>query len=412
MKMKPICLSLLVLTGTVLGLRGEIFRTDINPALLYYRAFLLQPDLPQADSDYLFTNNWQGQKLPKRFGDLVAGYDNQFKLAHQAAHSSAPCDWGIDMSAGPATLLPQLSRAKALAQATKLRVEWHLQNGRQDAARDDLLAAFALARNLPRDGTLISALVQFAMEAIECSTIAAHFGQFSPEVLQQLADGLDALPMQSTAADCVGTEKALCLDWTRRKVLELQRENPGDDAKVMEGIHQLVGFENQPEGQSNLWQLITEAAGGTSDGVLKLLREREQVYDTVAEFLKLPYREFESKEQAFRAAIEKTPNPFIATGVPSFIRAREREFRLVAVQAIVRAGIEYKLHGEAGLNRVSDPCGNAPFAFRRFIFQGVDRGFELRSAFNLGRNQAVLIFVEKEGPPFQVDGNYPGRPLL
>ncbi len=408
---ESICLSLLVLMGTLPASWGEDFQTNINPALIYYRAFLLQPDFPQTDSDYLFTNNWQGQKLSKRFGDLIALYDNQFKLARQAAHSSVPCDWGIDMSAGPATLLPQLARSKALAQAARLRVPWHLQNGRQDDARYDLIAAFALARNLPRDGTLISALVQFAMESIECSTIAANFGQFSPEALQQLADGLDTLPAQRTVAAGVGTEKAFFLDWTRRKVLELQQQNPGDDAKVMEGIRQLLGFEDQPEGRSNLWQRITQAAGGTSEGVLKLLREREQVYNSVTDFLRLPYREFETREQAFREAIEKSPNPFVATSVPSFMKAREREFRILATLAIVRAGIEYKLHGEAGLNRVSDPCGNGPFAFRRFLFQGVDRGFELRSAFNLGRNRAVLIFVEKDGPPFQVDGNYPGRPL-
>ena len=78
--MKPICLSLLVLTGSLLGGRGEEFRTDINPALLYGRAFLLAPELSQADSDCLFTNNWQGQQLPERAGKLLAGYDDQFKL--------------------------------------------------------------------------------------------------------------------------------------------------------------------------------------------------------------------------------------------------------------------------------------------------------------------------------------------
>ena len=78
---------------------------------------------------------------------------------------------------------------------------------------------------------------------------------------------------------------------------------------------------------------------------------------------------------------------------------------------MVRAAVEYKVHGESGLNSVIDPCGDGPFAFQRFVFEGVDRGFELRSKFNADKNIAVLIFVEKEGPPFQVDGNYPGRPM-
>ena len=41
---KPICLSLLVVTAPFLGARGQELRTDINPALLYYRAFLAAPE--------------------------------------------------------------------------------------------------------------------------------------------------------------------------------------------------------------------------------------------------------------------------------------------------------------------------------------------------------------------------------
>ncbi len=66
-------LSLLILTGTMLILRAEPCRTDINPASLYYRAFLMpwQP-MSDADRDYLTTKqgwnkssrNGSGQSLP------------------------------------------------------------------------------------------------------------------------------------------------------------------------------------------------------------------------------------------------------------------------------------------------------------------------------------------------------------
>jgi len=411
MKTKSFYPLVVITCGLALAARGETFRTNINPALLYGQAFLLAPDLSRSDSDHLFTNNWQGQKLPQRVGNLLAGYDNQFKLVRQASRSTVPCEWGIDMSAGPATLLPGLARAKAVAVTTRLRVPWHLQNGRQADARDDLLAAFALARNAARDGTLISTLVQIAMEAINCSTIAANFGRFSPETLKQLADGLEALPARRTVAECLPTEKAFFHDWTHRKILELQQQNPGNDAKVMEGIHQLLGFEDPQERKTDLWQRLTQASGGTSEGVLKLLREREQVYERAELLLSLPYREYESQVKVFSEAIEKSPNPFVNESTPGFLKSRQREFRILATLAMVRAAIEYKLHGESGLKSVSDPCGQSPFAFQRFSFEGVDRGFELKSDFNADKNIVVLIFVEKEGPPFQVDGNYPGRAL-
>ena len=315
------------------------------------------------------------------------------------------------MSAGPATLLPGLACVKAVAVTTRLRVPWHLQNGREADARAELLAAFVLARNVATDGTLISTLVQIASEAILCSTIAANFGRFSQETLKQLADGLDGPPARRTIAECLPTEKALFLDWTRHRILALQQQNPGNDAKVMEEIHQFLGFKTEEEENAKFWERLTQAAGGTSEGVLRLLREREQVYERAVPLLSLSYREYESSVKAFSEEIQKSPNPFIAETTPAFLKSRQREFRILATLAMVRAASEYKLHGEVGFKSVKDPCGQEPFTFQRFVFEGVDRAFELKSDYNVDKNIAALVFVEKEGPPFQVDGNYPGRPL-
>ena len=202
------------------------------------------------------------------------------------------------------------------------------------------------------------------------------------------------------------------LDWTRNKILELRQQYPNDDAKVMEGVRQFFGSsENPQEDSAKAWQRVIEAAGGTSEGMLKLLREREQIYEQTAPMFSVPYDEYQKQVKVFMEDLEKSGNPFLKESVPAFIKSRQREFRIQAMLAMVHAAIEYKLHGESGLKSVTDPCGKGPFAFRRFVFEGVDRGFELRSEYSVDKNIAVLIFVEKEGPPFQVDGNYPGRPI-
>src|SRR5262245_29679934 len=147
------CVGLVALGGQF-GVSGAV-RTDINPALQYYQAFEVAPDLAPADREYLVTNNWRGQRLPAQTADLLRRYDNQFKLVRQAARATVPCDWGIDMSPGPATLLPHLARAKAIVQTARLRMMCALQEGRPTDAIEDLGAALALARNTCRDGTLI-----------------------------------------------------------------------------------------------------------------------------------------------------------------------------------------------------------------------------------------------------------------
>jgi len=290
-----------------------------------------------------------------------------------------------------------------------LRAMWDLQHGRPADACQDLAAALALGRNVSRDGTLISVLVQIAIEAITCNAIAENFGQFPPEALQQLIADLDAAPPPGTAAAAVLNSEKSFGDWASRGILKLRREHPGNDPQVMEGIRRLLGLAEPPPGDEDLWDRLTQAAGGTSEGMLKLLQERARMYERVAALLALPYPEYESQVEAFSAEVEKSPNPFISTGVPSFFKSRAKEFRIQVESAMVRAAVEYKLHGEQGLQSVADPCGTGPFAFQRFVFQGVDRGFELKSPFDAGGFQQVLIFVEKEGPPFFIDGPHAGE---
>jgi len=154
------------------------FRTDINPALRYYQSYLEAPKLDEDEQQYLFKSEWRGEVLDQQFGELIKRYDIQFRFLREAAHSKAPCEWGVDLTEGPDALLPGLAPAKATAQTARLRVMWHLQNGRQAEARDDLLTVFALARNLSHDGVLISALVQIAMENILASVVAENFYRF------------------------------------------------------------------------------------------------------------------------------------------------------------------------------------------------------------------------------------------
>ena len=395
--------------------QAEGFRTDINPALLYYRSFLLAPQpMSASDSDYLASSRGQSRNLPPRFGPIVGEYDNQFRLIRQAAHSTVPCDWGIDPSAGLYTLLPYLARVKAATIASQLRVAWELQDARQDDAREDLTAVFVMARNASRDGTMIGTLVQDACEGMVYDTIARNFGQFAPDNLRQLEDGLEAAPARGLLAANVPGEKTYLHDWLINKIRALQRDNPNDDAKVLAAIrpdYELIQtfrfFGEKQDG--NLWQLILQASGGTSDGVLKLLEEMTPLYSRADQIMSLPEKDFESQAQQFKSEVQDSPNPLMPA-LLFFPSLRVREFEAEAGEAMVQAAIQYKLHGQPGLDSVRDPFGDGPFQFQRFVFQGVDRGFELRSAYAGLGYPCVLIFVERTGPPFFTNGPHAGQP--
>ena len=408
--------SLLFATISLATLRAEAPRSDVNPALLYFQAFLVAPDMPETDLDYLANNNLWIHPLPKKFGELIARYDSEFKLLRQAILSNGLCDWGIDFSPGPATLLPHLARCKAAMIGARYRVAWHLQNQQQAEARDDLVAAFTLARNIGRDGTLISVLVQIAAENIGCNIIAENFGKFDPETLQQLVQGIDAAPARVTVAASVGFEKITFHDWLVRKILTLQKNNPGDDAKVMSAVHELVsGFDDvehkEPDGaQSTVWEQLIRAGGNNSDGVLKLLNEESAAYDRLAAVMALPYAEFERQAQEITGELRASPNPLISQVIPAASRARQREFKVQVWLAMLHTAVQYRLHGESGLLNVNDPCGQGPFSYQRFILDGIDRGFSLRSSFEGSGFREMMIFIEKPGRPFLLDGPHAGEP--
>jgi hypothetical protein len=386
-------------------------RNDINPALIYGQAIALLPD--RSAQDHLFTNEWRGRDLDEQFGKQIATYDNAFKLLRQAPRQKVPCDWGYDLTQGPELLLPGLPKAKSLAQAARLRVRWHLENGRPDDARDDLLAAFVLGRQVSKDGILISALVQIAIESILDGSIAENWFRLSPETLQQIMDGIAAAPARGTMAQCVPTERLSFKDWLAHKIEGIQTASH-DEAEALQKtrdlLRSIMGGGDAPEGPAGPTpEAIIQAAGGTTAGLLRQLKELDALYDEAGVLMTVPYGQFLPGIKAFNEKIAKHPNLLARDFFPAFEKCRLKEFAIETKLAMLRAARTYRLSGEAGLGQVLDPLSNDPFQFRRFAFGGVDRGFELRSKVVNGGIPQVLIFLEKDGPAFQLEGPNAGK---
>ena len=425
-------LLLLLLTTGPRTARGDTFRTDINPALLYYQAFLLEPQMQPADHDYWITNTWGWEKpLPERFGKVIAAYHLDLALWHQAAKQTTPCDWGIDLSAGPETLLPELSHCKQAARVLLLHTRWELQQGDEAGAREDILAALAAGRNSAQDGTLIAVLVQMAVENIVVAGVAENFRHFSPPTLQALADGFEAAPARRTISDCVAAEKFISGRWLNSQIQELQRAHPDDETSVMQGLRRLI-TNLAPEGDTNYWREMTNAAGGTAAGLVNMTQVSAAFADQLVPILRLPHGEFENQFQQFYEKVKQSGDFLFGDTLGSFASCRRKEFIAQAQLAMARAAIAYKLHGDAGLRSIPDPFGGGPFACERFVFHGQDRGFELKSAYvpastptmkpwsptsdasyaNPPSDQPVtLIFVEQDGPAFNVSGAHAGEPV-
>ena len=405
----------LILASGVMGIQSlsaaETFRTDINPALLYHQGFALRPELSQADHDYLFTNEWRGRVLDDRFLALIPTYKNSFKLFRRAAKAQVPCDWGLDLSDGPNALLPGLAKAKLAAQTARLRVMWHLQNGLPDEARDDLLAALVLGRQLPTDRVLISTLVQFAIENIVASIIAENFYQLPPDTLAEIAAGLESAPGQGLVAECIDTEKKSFSEYYLRKIAELRAE---DESRALARVRELLARTlDDEDAAADGWvakaERIMAAAGGTLDGLVRLFQELAPLYEQVERIMRLPPAEYQKAMTDFVSMVKAHPNPLVNEFFMVFDSCRKKEFGTQSTVAMVHAAVAYKVRGDEGFRAVLDPCSGVPFEFERFVFEGVDRGFKLKSKFRSRDFDEVLIFVEKPGPLFRTTGKTAGQ---
>lgn len=404
-------LTYAILTPSVVP-GAEAFRTDINPALLYWQAWAQIPDLPETDRGYLFTNDWRGRTLEARAGELLGRYDNVFKLLHRAGKAVAPCDWGYDLTEGPEVLLPGLAKAKSIAQTARLRFGWNLQQGKTAAARDELIAAFVQGRQLSKDRILISALVQFAIENICLSAVAENFPRLSPETLNEILQGFDSAPPRGTIGDCIATERTSFYDWMLRKLGTIQKESQSSKEGLEKArglLDQIVSSPDEP--RSGWSQEVIEAAGGSLDSLIQYVKALDPVYVELEQILRRPHAEAVAQIRDFNGNLAKHPNLLAKEFLGPFEKSLTKEFRAQIKLTLLRAAIAYRKHGQTGLASVPDPASGKPFDVEPFRFRGVDRGFQLWSALDLPEGRETVVFCLKEGPPIHLDGRQAGKPL-
>ena len=391
---------------------ADRFRTDINPALLYWQAWAQIPELSESDRGFLFTNDWRGKVLTTRIGDLLSRYDNLFKLVGRAGKAQVPCVWGYDMSDGPEVLLPGLAKAKSVAEVARLRVAWHLQQSNQAAARDEWLAAFKLGRNLATDRILISALVQISIETICLNTIVDNFPRFQKETLSELVAGIETSPPRGTIADCIPTERDSMYGWLRLKIADLTAESKSNEqalekAKLL--LQLIVSTPDQPKPE---WgNQVLAAAGGSMEGLTRYLDQLMPLYQELDHILRLPSPDALDQIKGFNQRIEKHPNLIAREFLGVFQNSLSKEIAASVKIAMFKAAVAYTQRGKAGLETILDPTTKAPFMFEPFVFQQTLRGFQLRSDFSFGGFPGVLIFAEKDGPGFYAYGKEAGKPL-
>ena len=117
----------------------------------------------------------------------------------------------------------------------------------------------------------------------------------------------------------MATQRPLRTDLWLRKIQELQPANPNNDAAVMAALREWfrpeVATAERSDGQrwqpGEGWAHVSQAAGGTSQGLVRLIQELQSLEARLAPLMALPPKEFEARLAPLKAEVERSSNPIL-----------------------------------------------------------------------------------------------------
>ena len=222
--LRALCLAMTILV-LPLGYASADAPPDLgaNAALKYWQAFAQLPKFTDAEEHKLNAESLT-MPLDAHAREIVTKADYALRMMHRAA-ALPHCDWGIGYEDGIDILLPHAQAARTLSTLACLRARIRFEDGHNAEAIEDIVDAMTLGRHVSLDGSLITVLVNYAIEHRTSETLALYLPKLNAEMIKSLKTRLGALPPFGTPAEgLVPFEEKAGLDWLIRKIKEHERQ--------------------------------------------------------------------------------------------------------------------------------------------------------------------------------------------
>jgi hypothetical protein len=338
--------------------------SDDNAALQYWQAFGLMSDEGTVKQlEDIDAIKFEGDAM-----NLVR--DNNPRLAYLYAGASMPrCDWGIDFSTGPETLLPHLGRSRDLARLAVLRARYRFEQRRDRDGVDDVLATFELAKDAGETPVLICILVRYAIEQMAIDTLARHLPTMDRATLDYLATKLETLPAPDSLKRVWPQESKYFIDWTIERVDKIEKESGGDARKWSEGVLALAMFTREDAAE------VRKVGVPPPKEFRALMASIKTLLAQLVDVTDLPMAEQDAKLEELQKPFTKDPLSKLLVPHQNKIFLTRRRWQVR--HAMLDAAVAVVRDGEAALKekKYADPFGDgAPFTYRK-----TDGGFVLES---------------------------------
>ena len=333
-------------------LRAEQIKyPPINPALLYWQAAAQLPKF--SDEQVTEINEIAAGKRPADPAKIESlGLRSAEGLLRNAAASSAPCDWGLVREDGPEMKMPHLYKMKQMANIAVVLGEARLADGKTAEGLEWLLSAHRIARHSGAGETLISYLVQIAIESGALQAAARHCLGWDETTRRDYARKLKELPPLRSLEEGYRGELTF-VNWFERlgQLSESERAEKirvlfagGADEKYSQELRSLVNAEN----------LSKEVA---------LLREFHRRISTA--FAK-PWTEAETEVAAIAEAVQRSGSVLLKAIFPSLgpilHKGPELATRQTMLDLALRRGVRID---EADAAATHDAFGGQPLRLKK-----------------------------------------------
>jgi hypothetical protein len=362
-----------------------------NAAGIYWIAFAAFPTLT-ADESKLLADAVASTTPPRaeEITPLVARWRTALHELHRA-RAVLPCDWQLDVEAGPNLLLSHLQKARELSRVALVRARLRFAAGETDAAVSDVLDVFKLARDCGSSPVLIAWLVDVAIEKMATDVLAAHLPMLKPEQLTRLEAALLALPPSSSLVDCVAYEKRLFGGWLTRTI-EAEIARHKDSEAAVTAIVAAIGLEAdlQPKPDDEAGKRKAEFIKAfTQDDLRESLRRLHADYYLLTRIVAMRGTDRDNAMTRLEADLKTAAQPatkedalryFSASLLPTVKNVMAREDELAVRRELLIQAVRVQREGPSALK---------PFQGKPIEYQQTPIGFDLRypshTTLNIGR---------------------------
>ena len=336
---------------------------DSNPALLYWQASALLPELKLPQTK-LMTDVLEG-RLPASdpsVAAFLAGTRRGLDRFARAARGKQPCVWGTTIDEGPFAPMPHLSMMQQMCRLALVQAEVYYAAGDLEAAWQWTKHVHAAARHVGADPLLITAIIQFGIEQQALRLSAKYALRMDVDHGDDIVRALKAMPPLRTVREALTGEHAMA-EWTRLMVLGIQ--NSPESEKAMLEMAQTT-LNAQSEDSSAAKSLAAKQALA-SVGEWKELTEQGRALQARVEAASTKsWTEYQADLQQIHASLASA-SPSLKNTLPAFEGAMRKQFETRTLQNMLFAVLQPPAdgHEDGEMKRFTDAFEGKPLILNR-----------------------------------------------